>query len=330
MKLTIAIPTFNRNELLRQNLALLLPQFTADCQLLVLDNHSDVPVAETLAGLFQQHPGVKQQVVRNARNIGGNANILRCFEQCDTRWLWCLGDDDEIKPGSIGKILAAVDEHADCVAINFAISRLPRREKLFIRSHAELAEKLDDYSNLLFISTTVFDADKLGPHLQVGHQYCYAHAPHLAVLFTAIGEGGALVLKNDNLIDHSHPSGAPLVRLALGTPVLAEVLDSPSRSRFVRKIFATFPVMSYGARPLIERSRTNWRSARLDSRLLWGRYAPYQIGALNRAKLLFTRLVCGVPLLGPAGFQFLHFIFKRGRPKPAVGAETSTPAPQKP
>ena len=330
MKLTIAIPTYNRNELLRQHLAQLLPQLTADCQLLVIDNHSDVPVAETLAAIFQQFPGVQKHVVRNRCNIGANANILRCFELSETRWLWCLGDDDEIKPDTIRTILAAIAEHPDAVAINFAITRLRRETTTTIRSQAELAEKMDDYSNLLFISTNIFDAAKLGKHLQFGHHYCYSHAPHLALLFVALGEGQPLVLKAGHLIDHSHPSGAPLVKLALGTAVLAEVLDHPVRSRFIRRVFATFPVIGYGARPLIERSRTNWRSASLDARLLWGRYSPYQIGGVNRAKLLFTKLACGLPLLGFVVFKVLHRVAKRGSAgpaapdDPAVGATRST------
>lgn len=330
MKLTIAIPTYNRHELLRQSLTALLPQLTADCRLVVIDNHSDVPVEEGIADLFQQYPAVQKQVVRNRGNIGPNANILRCFELCETGWLWCLGDDDAVKPDNIRTILAAIAEHPDSVAINFAITRLRREKTVSISSHAELAEKMDDYSNLLFMSTNVFDAEQLRKHLQFGHHYCYSHAPHLALLIMAVGEGGRLTLKAGHLIDHSRPSCAPLVKLALGTPVLVELLDHRVRSQFVRKIFATFPIFGYGARPLIERSRTNWRCARLDARLLWGRYAPYRIGGLNRAKLFFTWIVCEVPLFGPAVFHGLHFVMKRGRPKPAVSEEPVVPAALKP
>jgi GT2 family glycosyltransferase len=38
MDLTIAIPTYNRNELLLRHLAHLLPQLNERCRLLILDN----------------------------------------------------------------------------------------------------------------------------------------------------------------------------------------------------------------------------------------------------------------------------------------------------
>ena len=50
--ITIAIPTYNRNRTLKENLRLLLPQLTDRCRLLIIDNCSDTPVAETLADLL--------------------------------------------------------------------------------------------------------------------------------------------------------------------------------------------------------------------------------------------------------------------------------------
>jgi abequosyltransferase len=82
--LTIAIPTYNRSEQIKATISLLLPQLTPECFLLIIDNHSDVPVSESLAALLATLPQSQYSIVRNRVNIGGNANIVRCFELCDT------------------------------------------------------------------------------------------------------------------------------------------------------------------------------------------------------------------------------------------------------
>ena len=56
MRLTVAIPTYNRNATLKATLEHLLPQWNERCKLLILDNHSDVPVEETLRDLLAAYP----------------------------------------------------------------------------------------------------------------------------------------------------------------------------------------------------------------------------------------------------------------------------------
>ena len=58
IKLTIAIPTFDRNEILRANLAKLIPQLTPACELVILDNCSTEPVENTLKDIFSMAKNV--------------------------------------------------------------------------------------------------------------------------------------------------------------------------------------------------------------------------------------------------------------------------------
>ena len=53
MKLTIAIPTYNRNEILKANLGKLLPQVTKECRVIIFDNCSDVPVKDSIQNLLE-------------------------------------------------------------------------------------------------------------------------------------------------------------------------------------------------------------------------------------------------------------------------------------
>lgn len=61
---------------------------------------------EAVTRATTRFPGVQCRVVRKRANIGANANVLRCFELCETEWIWILGDDDHGLPGAVDKILA--------------------------------------------------------------------------------------------------------------------------------------------------------------------------------------------------------------------------------
>ena len=104
MKLTIAIPTYNRNEILKANLEKLLPQVTDECNVVIFDNCSDTPVKEVIEELVNTYPDINISIVRNRYNIGMTANILKCFEQCSDTWLWILGDDDEVVDEHFGRL----------------------------------------------------------------------------------------------------------------------------------------------------------------------------------------------------------------------------------
>ena len=94
--LTIAIPTFNRNQILVKNLEILLPGLSDWVELLVVDNCSEVPVSDSLSVLRCAYPDKKITIHRNSVNIGANSNILRCIEQVKSKYIWIIGDDDFI------------------------------------------------------------------------------------------------------------------------------------------------------------------------------------------------------------------------------------------
>ena len=101
MHLTIAIQTYNRPNELLVLLHRLLPMLDSRCKVLIVDNCSEEPVAEKQRRVLGDWPRVDLTIVRNRVNVGGGANILRCFELCQTEWLWVLGDDDLPTEGAV-------------------------------------------------------------------------------------------------------------------------------------------------------------------------------------------------------------------------------------
>jgi glycosyltransferase involved in cell wall biosynthesis len=113
--LTISIPTYNRSEQIQTQVRLLLPQLNKRVLLVVYDNCSKKLVKE----LFTENELSQFTIVRNRMNVGGDANIARCFEYCTTPWLWTLSDDDYVKSDAVGIVLTEITQNLESVFINF-------------------------------------------------------------------------------------------------------------------------------------------------------------------------------------------------------------------
>lgn len=113
-QLTICIPTYNRPKHIQQQVRDVLKQLVDGVELLVLDNHSDIPVVT----YFQDEELSKFTIIRHKTNIGGDANNAHCLENVDSGWVWLLGDDDQIRPDAVQVILKLIKENPNACYIN--------------------------------------------------------------------------------------------------------------------------------------------------------------------------------------------------------------------
>lgn len=240
--LTIAIPTYNRNQTLLTNLGRLLPQLTSDCRMLIIDNNSDQPVEATLVGHLAQIPPLDYRIVRNRANIGANANILRCFELCETTWLWVLGDDDLVEPTAISTILEHIRLYPDAVCVNFSVEQLHARSDVVTTCGQEqFVEVIDSLANFIFISTNIYRADVMALQLKFGYQYAYSMAPHLAVLLTSLDCAEVCCFSNQQIVRLTPGQSWPYLNSALGLPTLLELPLRPNAvGSFARQLLGTY------------------------------------------------------------------------------------------
>jgi glycosyltransferase involved in cell wall biosynthesis len=209
--LTIAIPTFNRPLQLRNTLEVVLPQILGESRvrLLVLDNHSEVPAMQILAELGV---GLNDQVsvIRHAINIGGNANIMRCFELCETEWIWVLSDDDKPSPDAVQTILE--DAKGDHV---FAFYNYPEISLPTPIPHGRIVgnEVTGLFNNmahaitpLTLLSAGIYRAGTLRKWLPKGYSCLSSNVPHLVMAFAEIEAGGAWLLSGKTICNYCPPS----------------------------------------------------------------------------------------------------------------------------
>jgi glycosyltransferase involved in cell wall biosynthesis len=103
--LTIAIPTYNRSGFLGQLLDSLVEQVRSEprVEVLVSDNASTDGTASLIDE--RQRLGLRLRYLRNAENIGPDANFLQCFESASGKYVWIIGDDDLLLPGAVEHVL---------------------------------------------------------------------------------------------------------------------------------------------------------------------------------------------------------------------------------
>jgi glycosyltransferase involved in cell wall biosynthesis len=208
MTLTIAIPTYNRPDKIKNTLLRLIPQLNSNVFIRVLDNHSDVNIKEHVANDIPEGAAHQVEIIRHKINIGGDANFARCFELCETPYIWMLGDDDRVDENAIETILNGIEKYKDhdLIGINFSsnVCLVKRSTSVLIQSTTDLVEKLDFFGNLLFISTSIYRTDEYRKNLRHTAWGAYSMASQVVPVLLAVSNNKVLVLSDKHLVDHVH------------------------------------------------------------------------------------------------------------------------------
>ena len=109
MKLSIAIPTYNRAFHLDKNLKLLLNQYNNNFQVIVQDNYSK----DNTSMIIEKYIKLGLPIIyeKNPKNLGWAKNFEICFKKVKTKYMILLGDDDIIINGGINIILENIDRY---------------------------------------------------------------------------------------------------------------------------------------------------------------------------------------------------------------------------
>lgn len=191
--LTIAIPTYNRVNHLIDNIDTILVQLNADCRLLIIDNHSSYILDDKISEILEVYlnKGLDIRVIRNNVNVGLFGNILKCFELCETKWLYIIGDDDRMTENGMSIILSDIKQFSDF--INISYQWLPENrwslERPKITTGAiNYMESIESIHHVMFLSSNIYNVDKLNKFLSQGNYYQLTAAPHLVLLLLGLND----------------------------------------------------------------------------------------------------------------------------------------------
>jgi glycosyltransferase involved in cell wall biosynthesis len=168
---------------------------------------------------------------RNISNIGLGANLLRCFERSGGQWTWLLGDDDIPVENAITKILAEIDAVSeDDFLIKFNSSnggQVSLHERIHdLEELANYCKRNEFYSNLLFISSSIFKTSVMINNLSVGYHWNYTLSPHVAIIIKYLSIKGSICLIPQQLVIHGRAESEQqwnFVRLITGFTALADI-----------------------------------------------------------------------------------------------------------
>lgn len=123
--LSVCISTYNRAKWLSLSLPVLIREaadWRDQIEVFVCDNTStdstpDVVAPYVAQGLVRYH--------RNPKNLGMLGNLRSTAQEARGQYIWILGDDDIVKPGSVGRVVQALQQHPDLalVYLNYAYTR---------------------------------------------------------------------------------------------------------------------------------------------------------------------------------------------------------------
>jgi len=202
--LTIAIPTYNRKEYLINCLKSIFIQYTDEIEIVVIDNSSDYNINQFLQTNLENLERYNIRIVRNVVNIGANANILRCFEFCATKWLYIIGDDDVLCYGMLKELLDDIVMYSSATCIHYKWypeNQWSNNRPLITVGLLQFLDKIESISKVLFISSNVYNTEKLKNHIQIGYQLITCNAAHLAVLISSLfNDSESIVVLSDKKI----------------------------------------------------------------------------------------------------------------------------------
>ena len=208
--LTIAIPTYNREEPLRRTLQALVAQ---DCdelsEILVIDNHSDYDVAGLIAGFACE----KIRLHQSRCNVGMAMNLVMPFYLAKAEWVWCLSDDDLPCEDAVAKVLYNIVRSGPNVGmIKFSRKGHQQTSSIIedlpslIRHYEENAPHING-GDLLFFSTNVVNTKRLGLFIESAFEYNFTHIGYLCPIIESLDKGAChLEMSSNEIVFYCAPT----------------------------------------------------------------------------------------------------------------------------
>lgn len=125
--LTIGIPTFNRDEFLRETLSCVIRELPEDSlaqvEILICDNGSRDQTRSICEGGIAHFPHLVRYI-RHERNLGYDRNLDSIFSSSNAKYVLLLGDDDLPAPGAFEDIWRFCTRNQSDVRVAFSYHRL--------------------------------------------------------------------------------------------------------------------------------------------------------------------------------------------------------------
>ena len=198
MKLTIAIPTYNRSFFLDNNLKQLLKEYDDNFEIIIQDNASNDKTYKIVEKYIKL--GLPINYERNLTNLGWTKNFEICFKKAKTKYMILLGDDDIIVNGGVNVILNNINEYTPDLIFMNAFSITNYNKEYYALKNNSQQFNLEDFLcetilQFRLISSYVINTEYINKVKVFSGNFA-----HLHVILESLSRGDKFIKINNKLI----------------------------------------------------------------------------------------------------------------------------------
>ncbi|KXS43218.1 MAG: glycosyl transferase, family 2 [Candidatus Frackibacter sp. T328-2] len=214
-KVSILIPVYNRENLIKETLDSALSQTFDDFEIIVVDNKSTDNTFQILEEMGKEYDKLK--VFQNASNLGPVGNWKVCLEHAKGEYIKILWSDDLIAEDFLEKTVPVLEENEDIGFVYSKVEIFPKDEKKLCYALGESGE----YKSQVFLEGALLN------------KYSVPVSP-----------GCALFRKNDVVIYDTIPNGFEIEHKNTGAGIdlliFLEVLKKYSKFYYIDEVLSFF------------------------------------------------------------------------------------------
>lgn len=201
-KLTILIPTYNREQRLTETLRSISNQgHWGEYSIVIVDNCSNYSVVDSIRNNFEEEFVDNITVHRWFFNTGMSTNISIAFEFVNTKWCWFISDDDEILDGALNTLLSDAKCYPTCAAIKYSIKDICRYDNSTIHD-------VEEWSRYYFIHSSgdkgylsmLYNIEVIYPYLSELTVHSYSYLSFWLPVLRALNETSAIMIMSSDVL----------------------------------------------------------------------------------------------------------------------------------
>jgi len=177
-KLAIAIPTFNRPDILNENIRLMLPEIIEFSIPVYISDDSTDDETKTMSEILQKdYENIFYY--KNSPGLGHDRNCIKTLSLPTEEYIWYLGDSFAINSGGLNRVLNIINSQVvDFISVN-ARGRANINDRIFLDGN-ELLISLGWH--LTLSGTTIYSKNVLNRIKKLDLGRC-RNFPHTAIIF---------------------------------------------------------------------------------------------------------------------------------------------------
>jgi len=192
MRLTIAVPTYNRADDLARLLSSiereLFEAASGSVEILVIDNDSTDGTGALINTFASRIPTMRH--LRNDINIGMQGNFVRALNESSGDYTWMIGDDEVLEPGGLATVLGAISTYeTPLLVFNYSSEPAPSGSRFLEQVDGQpLVSQLANLKSFVMEKGWLWTLGNLGMVIvENKHLRNVDPAPHMASCFIQAG-----------------------------------------------------------------------------------------------------------------------------------------------